>query len=177
MFDFLSPIINIDSLILSPASPNSIGEAINAMGLSLSSATWPTANKAIYVPFSLSEPFPVAKIFVINGTAVSGNIDVGVVDRGGSRRVAIGSTAQSGTTAVQEFDVTDTTLNPGEYFFTVAMDNTTGQLESWNPNSAICRALGLREQTSAFPIPSSATFAAISSSRIPFIGLTPRTVV
>lgn len=169
---------NVDSVVISCASPQSIGNALNAMGLGTSGAAWATANKALFVPFSVYSPITIVKMFVVNGATASGNIDVGIYDRGGARLVSAGSTAQSGTSAIQEFNITDTALSPGLYYLACALDNATGTLEVWTPALAIGRSLGICEQTSAFALPATATFAAASSTfRVPFIGATQRTVV
>jgi hypothetical protein len=173
----LNTLRNIDRFVISPASPGMGGAEMNGMGFTPGSNTWPTANKAIYIPFPVRFPITVVKLFVENGTTVSGNIDVGIYDRGGARLVSSGSTAQSGTSAIQSFDITDTTLNPGLYYLAVAMDNTTAHLLRWGTSSAIPRAMGVMEQTSAFALPSTATFAALSSSYIPFVAATLRTTI
>jgi hypothetical protein len=177
MSDF--PVIrNVDPVVISNATPQSVGEAWCSIGQSLSAAAWPASNRAYYVPVSIFSTVTVVKMFVINGGTASGNIDVGIYDAGGARLVSIGSTAQSGTSAIQEFNITDTTLNPGLYYLACAMDNTTGTLEVWNPAAGIIHAFGICEQASAFALPSSATFGAITSTtRIPFIAATIRSVV
>lgn len=167
-----------DPIVISTCTPQSLGDAMNSMGFSLSSLSWSTANKAIYIPVSIFATVTIVKMLVINGAAVSGNIDVGIYDRGGVRLASSGSTAQSGTSAIQEFNITDITLNPGLYYFACAMDNTTGTLETFSPSLAISKIMGIAEQTSAFALPSTATFATVSATfRTPFIGATQRTVV
>jgi hypothetical protein len=168
---------NIDPIVLSPAAPQSLGYALNAMGLGAASVTWPTANKALTVPFSVFSPITIVKMFVINGAAVSGNIDVGIYSKASQKLVSSGSTAQAGTSAIQEFNITDTLLMPGMYFFAVALDNTTGTLEMWNPNAAIGKSLGVFEQSSAFPLPSTLTLVTNTAARIPCVFATQRTVV
>jgi hypothetical protein len=171
-------IANVDPVVISAATPQSIGEMMNAIGQSLTAAAWSSANRAYYIPVSIFSTITVVKMMVINGGTVSGNIDVGIYDAGGARLVSSGSTAQSGTSAIQEFNITDTVLNPGLYYLACAMDNTTGTVEVWNPSAAILHAFGICEQASAFALPSSATFGAITgTTRIPFIGATLRTVV
>ena len=172
------PIIrNVNPVVISPASPDVLGEALNGMGYTLSASAWPTANKAIFIPFPVYYPTTIVKMFVENGGTVSGNIDVGVYDRGGAKNVAKGSTAQSGSNAIQEFDITDTLLMPGMHYLTVAMDNTTGQLQRWSPSSPILRAMGCKEATSSFALPTSVTLAALSSSYIPYVAVTSKTVI
>lgn len=169
---------NVDPIVISTASPQSLGEAWNSMGLTTASLAWSTANKAIYVPVSIHAPVTIVKMFVLNGATASGNIDVGIYDRGGARLVSSGSTAQSGTSAIQEFNITDTLLQAGLYYLACAMDNNTGTLEMWTMSLAISKSLGIAEQTSAFALPATATFATVSATlRTPIIGATQRTVV
>lgn len=170
-------LFNIDRIIISTASPHSIGVDLNTIGSTSTAAAWPTANKAIFVPFSVHGPVTVVKMFLENGGTVSGNVDVGIYDRGGARLVSSGSTAQSGASAIQEFNITDTLLNPGLYYLACALDITTGQIARWSPSAAIGRGLGVAEQTSAFALPSSATLAALSSGYIPLICATLRATV
>ena len=169
---------NVDSLILSSLDVQSLGRVMNAMGYSFTGPTaWPTANKAYFVPVSIQNSFTIRKMLVLNGT-VSGNIDVGIYDRGGARIVSMGSTAQAGANVVQEFDITDTLLQPGLYYLAAAMDNNTGQVEGIGIGLVPAMSMGVAEMTSAFPLPATATFAPLSGTvRIPYIGATPRTVV
>jgi hypothetical protein len=55
-------------------------------------------------------------MLVLNGATASGNMDVGIYDYAGTRLVSSGSTAQSGTSAFQDFDITDTLLGPGIFY-------------------------------------------------------------
>jgi len=172
------PIIrNVSPVVISPASPGVLGEDLGGMGFTPGSSAWPTSNKAIFIQFPVYYPVTVYKMFVENGTSVSGNIDVGIYDRGGARIVSKGSTAQSGTSAIQEFNITDTVLNPGLYYLAVAMDNTTGHLQRWGSNSVINRGMACMEATSSFALPSSVTFAGITASYIPYIAAALRTVI
>jgi hypothetical protein len=173
------PIIaNVDPVVISTACPQSLGEMLSSIGQNLAAAAWPSANRAYYVPVSIYSVVTIVKMFVHNGATASGNIDVGIYDSGGVRLVSSGSTAQSGTGVIQSFDITDTVLRPGLYYLACAMDNTTGTLEVWNPAAGLLRAFGVCEQSSAFALPSTATIGAITSTtRIPFIGATRRSVV
>lgn len=172
------PIIrHTDRLILSTASPHSIGAALQAMGFAGVVGTWPTANLAFYIPISVHSTLTVVKMFIENGGTASGNVDLGIYDAGGTRLVSTGSTAQSGTSAIQEFDITDTTLTPGLYYLAMAIDNTTATLQRWSVTTALAKAIGVCTQASAFALPSSATFATPSSGNLPFIGATIRSVV
>lgn len=142
------------------------------------SATWPSANTAIFVPFTNPRPELVKKLWSGNGSAVSGNIDVGIYDASGNRLVSSGSTAQAGTNDLQEFDVTDTVIpGPATLYLACALDNTTGQLFRNGQGSVLMRMYGLVQQTSAFPLPTTATFATIAQAYCPDVGASLRTLV
>lgn len=159
----------------------SMGQAIVTIGnLAVSnalSAAWPAANTALYIPFYLPGPILVVKLFSLNGAAVSGNIDMGIYDEKGTRMVSAGSTVQTGTSTIQEFDVTDTIIGPGLFYLAVALDNATGTLFRASLGSTYLKAMGMQQQATAFPLPATATFASVSNANIPCVALTTRTVV
>lgn len=138
------------------------------------SATWPASNRAILVPFRLWKPHTIAKVFVANGAAVSGNIDVGVYDEKFTRLVAAGSTAQAGTSVNQVFDVTDTQIGPGLFYLACALDNTTGAVLRSSLQTQFCRAVGVVQMASAFVLPATITPAAPASDYVPLLGVTFR---
>lgn len=160
--------------VLSPSCL--FGPAGGAQTNAQSSAVWPSANQALYVPFWTPVPLVIARILVLNGAAVSGNLDVGIYDQDGTRLVSSGSTAQAGVSDVQEIDITDTLVGPGRFYAALALDNTTGTNLFFGSNSANqVRLLGVLLQASAFPLPAVATFAT-SNARAPSISLSIRTV-
>lgn len=141
-------------------------------------AAWPAANRAIYIPFELDRPMLVTQMYTINGGTVSGNLDVGIYTADGTRLVNKGSTAQTGATAIQAFDITDTYLDRGAYFMALAMDNTTGQIFRLNPGGANDFLVwGGLQQASAFALPATATFAVNTTQYIPFFGLTGMSMI
>ncbi len=142
------------------------------LGLGTTGSTWPTANKAVFIPFRLAQPVLVTKLFTWNGAAVSGNLDIGIYDASGTKLVSSGSTAQSGTNALQVIDVTDTWIGPGQFYFALVLDNATGTIVRNNLGGAIFSQMnGLAEMTSAFPLPATATLAATSVSLLHVVGL------
>ncbi len=165
-----------------PYSAESIGNALSAMGgkhfNGMASALYPAANEAFYLPFSLDVPALVMQMAVINGSAVSGNIDVAVYDTFGVRRVSAGSTAQAGINATQAFNVTDTLLLPGGYYLAVALDNATGRLNRVAPDDTReMDAMGVREQATAFALPATATPTTPTNLYVPAVWLTTRSVI
>lgn len=166
--------------MLGTHSLDSGGGLARAMGLSLTASTaWPSANLAIYVPVPVYRLVTIAKMAVNNGTAVSGNIDVGIYDATWNRLVSSGSTAQSGTSAIQIFDITDTTLNPGLYYIGVALDNTTGTLAGYvfTGGSLEIRSFAVYQQASAFALPNPFVGAAMAQTLIPLVSMTPKTTL
>src|SRR5574343_386960 len=86
---------------ISSYGPNSLGAVFLAVQASaLASATWSSANRALYSPFRLGCTINVTDMFVANGSTASGNLDLGIYDERGTRLVSSGSTAQSGTSVI-----------------------------------------------------------------------------
>ena len=165
------------TITITPFAAESLaGNAPGSLGAPASS-TFPSANAAYFFPFRIWTPITVRKLFAHNGATASGNIDVGIYDAQGRKLVSAGSTAQAGTNALQEFDVTDTVIGPGLFYLAVAMDNTTGTLfRSTFGGSVNSKVMGEAQQASAFPLPATATFATANVNML-LIGLTTRTVL
>jgi hypothetical protein len=166
---------------ITPASLESIMPGLSGAGQgvlgNIASGVWPSANLAIYIPFFLVEPVSIAQLFLYNGSAVSGNVDVGLYAEDGTRLVSTGSTAQAGTSMLQFFDVTDTWLGPGVFYLASALDNTTGTTQRVAPSNVMVLSVqGVAQQASAFPLPAAATFAALTFSYLPYVGLARRTL-
>lgn len=117
------------------------------------------------------------KLFAVNGTAVSGNVDIGIYDESGTRLVSSGSVAQTGTSVIQIFDITDTLLGVGLFFLAMAVDNTTAQFFRRTANAAHLRTLRVYQTASAFVLPTTVTFAAPASGYYPLFGLSTDVVV
>ena len=142
------------------------------------SAAWPSANRAIFIPFHLDEPTIITAIGVPNGATATGNFDVGIYDVAGTKIVSSGSTAQAGTSAIQTVDITDTLIGPGDFYMAIAMDGTSGTMYSTNsPAVSHLRMAGMLQMASAFPLPATATFATITSAYVPglLLATSPRT--
>jgi hypothetical protein len=142
------------------------GDGVGYLGAA-AAAAWPTANMAILQPFRVAHPFTTNRMETINGGTVSGNIDVGIYSADGKKLTSIGSTAQTGTSASQNFNYADYKFAPGLYFMAIAMNNTTGQLDRWNISAHFLRAMGVYKMASAFPLPDVITFEAMSVAYLP----------
>jgi hypothetical protein len=143
--------------IITPFSPP---VAVFAASLPTSAAVWPAANLAIYVPIRIPWTAIVRKAVIFNGSAVSGNLDIGLYTGTGTRLWSSGSTAQSGTLQEQVVDVSpDITIAPGLYFSALSLDNTTGTILRNNSNVQLQMVSGIYTESSGFALPATATFA------------------
>lgn len=124
------------------------------------STAWGVANRAIYIPFVVEETVVAYQMAVENGATLNGNLDVGIYDINGVQLVASGSTAQTGTSVIQKFDIANTTLTPGYYYMAMSTNSTTATyIGNGATNAEYYRSLGVREQLTAFALPATATFA------------------
>jgi hypothetical protein len=146
--------------------------ALQGVNSGATSTTWPTANTAFFMPFAVPLPVVAQQLFLVNGGAVSGNFDVGIYDAQGTRLVSLGSTAQSGTTALQAAAIASLQLAPGLYYLGLALDNTTGAVLGHISNAG--RATGARMLASAFPLPARAAWGAPTSSNYWYCGFATR---
>lgn len=155
------------------------GLALETLGGGASaSATWPTGNSAFYYPFKVRRPFNAVYMYVMNGAAVSGNVDLGIYDLAGNRLVSTGSTAHAGTSAIQTFNITDTLLYPGVYYMAMNCSNTTSQFQRWSGNVLATRLLGvLTQAVGAVTLPNPATFTSTAISFFPIVGISSKTVI
>jgi hypothetical protein len=164
--------------LVSTIGPFSVGTEVGSIPTTLSSAAWPAANRAIHVPLYVPAPATIVKLWWLNGAAVSGNVDCGLYRASDlSLVVSSGAVAQSGTSAVQEFDIADTTIPVGVYLLALAMDNGTGQMIRFPFDVRYHRVIGITQQASAYPLPATAVPAVVASAYVPMFGLSLRTLV
>lgn len=137
------------------------------------SAVYPTSNLLIAYPFVLEAPATAKQLYCYNGTVVSGNVDMAILAANGDRLVSIGSTAQSGTSVLQVFNITDTALAPDTlYYCALACDNTTATFFRWTAGTAaIWRTAGVVTVGSSFAIPASNTLAVTATNYLPVMGI------
>lgn len=167
--------------VISTASINSVGievsNTVSASALS-TSAVWPSANLAIYVPFRIATPTTIVKMFWYNGVSVgTDSVDVGIYDSQGNQLVHSGSTLTAGASAMQIVDTTDVTLQRGLYYVAMAMSGTTNNVHIATNAGVLYRAAGVYNQATAFPLPSLATFVGATAAGMPFIGMALNTLI
>lgn len=146
--------------------------------VSPTSTVWSAANRAIYSPVRILVPTLIQVAWWVNGATVSGNVDVGLYDRVGTRLLSTGSTVQSGTSQIQSVDIADVLVGPGVFYVALAVDNVTATVFIENAGTAppFSAFLGLATQDTAFPLPATATFASHAVGHWPQCGFSARTV-
>ncbi len=170
------------SQVISSFSINALGDKFASLGNEMNnqaSTAWPSANLAIYVPFYLTSPFTIQQLFWLNGAAVSGNVDMGVFDRRGTKLVSTGSTLQAGTTSMQSVTLgTPLTLGVGLFFLGMAVDNIAAAIFGVPAgNIGFTVAVGVYQQATAFPLPARATFATPTFDFVPSMAITSRSFI
>jgi hypothetical protein len=155
-----------------------MGQATNVLFVSTAGGrpAWPTANLALFVPFTLLEPITV-KAFMWYNYAPSGNVDAGVYDKDGNLLGSIGGIAGSGNNQIQSSAVTNFSCGPGLFYMTLVWDNTTVTMFQATSFTGGATALGLYQMASAYPLPAVATFATCVTERVPVMALTTRTLI
>jgi hypothetical protein len=166
--------------IVSTAHWHALGDVIAASSLIVSpvSATYPSADLAIFMPVKVTETITIKKLWVLNGATASGNTNMALYN---SEFILVagtetGSTAQAGTNVIQEFTITPTGITPGLYYVAIAMDNTTGTLFRYSIGSEGAKYVGLFSQASSFDLPAVAT-PADANSYAPVMGFSTRELV
>ena len=156
---------------INPSRIESLSTAGVAPLRTTASTAWPAANRAIFVPFILSSPMLVTQLFALIGAISSGNIDVGIYDRAGTKIVSSGSTVMGTINVLQLFNITDVVLGPGRYFMACAVANATGTVFAGASTARRYVAQGVCQQATAFPLQATATFAAAAAAFCPVIGV------
>jgi hypothetical protein len=180
MPDFPLPIALFNMTPIGTWSPECIGlRPLDGMVISFGlNNAWPSANLAIYLPVEIYRPVTIVKMGVNNGTTVNGNFDLGLYDANGVRLVSSGSTAQSGASALQTVDITDTLLMPGLYYMGMASSSATGTYSSWTGGASVdYRQMGVAQQATAFALPNPMVPAAFAQTYLPLVTMFPRTTI
>lgn len=153
-------------------------EAARLAGVSnsLASLTWPVANTAFYFPVEIPWPYPVRRVFWVNGTSVtSTNMDFGIYTADGVRIYSTGSTGASGTSAPQYTSPTEFLLAPGRYYFALADSSTTANRGGMGRTTSTVpqiRMAGVLQEASALPLPATMTPSAVANSMYALCGIT-----
>ena len=140
-------------------------------------ATWPANDDAIFVPVRVTERCLVKVLWCMNGGVASGNIDVGIYTPDGTRIVSGGGVAQSGTSNPQNFDITDTVLDVGDFLIALALSSTVGTAFRAAASVEYMKAFGCYKVASAYPLPATVTLATPDAAYLPNFGFTLQTLI
>lgn len=150
-------------------------------GSTPSSATYESANRAVYYPIQIYAPCVAKRMWVVNGSTVNASYtwDLGIYrDNGykpGAKLVSTGATAQGTATEVQFIDITDTGLTPGLWWFAIV--GSSDVMTGWTSTGSIVFDASYRfEEASASPLPSTATPVESSSTNIWLFGFSTTTI-
>lgn len=164
--------------VISPWSPCSIGTPLFAMAQASASGATVAANMVMFVPFWIPRPATITKLWWANGSGVAGNVDVGVYQPDGTLVISAGTTAQSGASAIQSVNVTDTAIARGLYYMALVGSTVTTQtFQRAAPAAALCQAFGILQQDisgTGLPLAtnaSPATFAKCTTAWVPLFGV------
>lgn len=165
--------------IISVSSPACIGiETVAYTAQIVGTNAWPSSNLAIYIPMKIGYIFIAQKMLWVNGATVTNNtVDVGIYDSQGNRLVHSGATTTSGVSVMQSVTITATTLYPGLYYLAMVVNGTTDTFLSSATGAINCAACGMLSQTSASPLPATATFSSTITSYVPEIAISGNTIV
>lgn len=138
------------------------------------SAAWPTAAKAFYIPFVVTEPTTFDRAFVANGAVATGDIDIGIFTTPGFVKIAsTGAFNQVGTGAVQFANLAvEVYLKRGIYLMGISLSSATGTTLRINVGTdpGLTNSIGVKEETSAHPLPATATPVQTANGYLPLFG-------
>lgn len=177
---FIPTFLRPTSLVITPIAYEAMGAAgrdVTTVNIP-ASKVWPTTNTAYIYPFRLEQATTFVGMFVENGSAVSGNFDIGYYDENYARQWSSGSTAQAGTSTCQVVSNT-LSVGPGLYYAALNFDNTTATVAT--KDAAVAATLAsygwAQQAVGALALPSTFTPALMASVGMPMFGLTQQAVI
>lgn len=151
-----------------PYVPDVYAQLLAGGSAAMASGTWPTANKAIYVPVIFPYPAQIYSLAFVaaNGT---GNYDLGFYDGYSKSKIqSTGSTAMTAAGAKKMTFTQDYRVDPGKvYYAALALSSASGSIERNNSILAALIALGCGEQLTALPLPDPMVPVTSSSAYLP----------
>lgn len=145
---------------------------------SSASTAWGTANIGLWVPVIVPTPYTARFAWWENGATANGTVDVGLYDEAFNRLISCTPQTQSGTSAIQSFDITDTTILPGRYYIALSSSSATATfLCQTAAPAAKLASIGCFMQTAVATLPNPAVPVLCTHTLIPEFGFTDRTLV
>lgn len=152
----------LPTFIISPVSKESL--RADWGNVSWTSATWPAANRAMFIPFHVRQLVTVQQLWCMNGPTLNGNIDIGVYSMDTLGLIAhTGAKVQAGVARVQAI-AKIFQLAPGNYFLAMSSDSGTGTFFRRAVTGTVLGMAGVLQQSTAFPLPETISSAAFLST-------------
>jgi len=147
-----------------------------------SSATFSVAASAYFVPVRLTQTRTYTKAWWLNGATAAGNVDVGIYTRVGTTltRVVASTAEAQGTVSTMQVAAAfaSTTLTPGLYYLAISCTlNTATFWQTGGGSAPSLRAQGVFQTATASPLPTTATAAICTATRIPVFGFSESAAV
>ena len=133
-----------------------------------------TASSALYVPVELIQPSTFVAAMWCNGATLAGTVEVGVYTDDWILITSTGAITQSGASTAQVASMTTFTLKPSRYYLAFVCSSATATFIGHSVNQSRWSMLGVSEQPSARPLPSTAAPAITSSAFVPQFGISRR---
>ena len=158
--------------------PSAKGATVtNLTPVGAAGTTWPSADRALYIPFVLPGNFLVRALWWANGNAVAGNVDCGIYSESGALLTNTGSTAQAGVTAIQSVTLgTPLLLTAGRYNMALVLSSASGRIYR-NNVTGVTTLAGVTQMASAMPLPATFVPATAAAAFIPVFGIASRTLI
>lgn len=136
------------------------------------SGAWPAANRALFIPFRLAEPATGYKLVTGTGSTAGNNIDMGIYDQWGNRLYSSGAIARPAAAEIVHALSSPLLLGRGRYYLGLAHNSTNNMMMQTMGSIGQGRLVGMLQMDSAYLLPATATFTAVTSAvGIPSIGL------
>jgi hypothetical protein len=171
----------LDQLLIHSLSDQCVGqEMLNLSVASYTTRAW-TANRLIFIPFATASRVLVSGFWWYNGTTANGSTDVGIYTEDGQTKLgSSGATLNSGTSVLQDVNVTDFFLPAGRrLWLTLGSDSATQTYFSLPPTAVLQDFVGIKEQLSGWSsgLPSTITPATPTVAVFPHFGLRGSSVI
>lgn len=153
---------------ISAISETSFAEPVAWMwsGNTPTGTAWPLANKAIGIPFQVTETVTAYTFGAGTGATAGGNFDIAIYS-GTTRVVSLGSTARTAS-AWTTYDIADTVLSPGTLYYLAMAADGVDSYSAWATTQVyFAEACGIVEALAAFPLPNPITWTLPTGTFVP----------
>lgn len=129
---------------------------------------------ALYVPIEILQPSTFNSAMWCNGAGTSGTVEVGVYTDNWTLLTSTGAVAQSGANTAQRASMTSFTLRPSRYYLAFVCSSVIATFIGHSVSQKRWPMLGVSQQSSASPLPATATPALCTADFVPNFGIARR---